>query len=713
MSKCELPSSDVRASRLIGRVGGLAVALGVGAVWFSGGVAWADSGSESDSGATGRTSQARAADNDTQRSPSSRSARTARSAPGAAASTVTAQRNSNATSPVGKSAAAAPAPSAVESVEVAPADVPEVAVQAPTGVAAEPVAAPVAPAAAPTAAPVVNLAPVAVPEVAPVSAQVSAFATAGTDALDSSADTSPDTPISTPLEWAVAAFARRSALPAAVVDPTYTQGLCTQQSSSCTYVMGPSGVPIPSSDYADTVMKYYVLPNSVQADTTTQLVFTPEGAYPVTGIKNLPLTISAVQGQTILENTINYLQPGPQTGSLPVTLFGYSQSAVITSLLQRDLDDQLGLLPGLDRDDLTFVTVGQEMSPDGGWFARYPGLNLPSMGELFFGSTPEDSFPTTNYTLMYDGFADSPRYPGNFLSSLNAAMGILLVHVNYANEAYFRNTYGQIGTPDAFDPIMGALGPGEACKQESSSCIALPTTSETQKYYLIKTPNLPLLAPVRAIPFIGKPLAALIEPALKVIVDLGYGDRAHGFTSAPPQPYANVPAPFGIFPQVKPLEVITKLVAGVQQGFTDFFAELRNGSGNGGGGGMNPPVLNQILNIAKAWITEFPARINMAGSALYATLLATADFANAATTSLLGYNFQLAADSIKKVFTGELNLIQGLISAVGLPIAADIGLAAVIGVVQVTVWLEGVLAALTGCGPAAPQANMCLVPSLA
>lgn len=707
MSKCELSSTDVRASRLIGRVGGLAVALGVGAVWFSGGVAWADSGS--DSGTSGRTSHARNADSDSPRSATAnRSPRSNRNAPGAAASTVTAQRNSNSTSAAAKSAAAAPAPSEVESVEVAPADVEVAAVRATTSVAAEPVTAPAVQDVAPTAAPVVDPAPVAVPEVAPVSAEVSAFAMAGTDALDPSADTSPTAPISTPLEWAVAAFARRSAAPAAVVDPTYTQGLCTDQSSSCTYVMGASGVPIPSEAYADTVMKYYILPNTAQQDTTTQIVFTPEGAYPVTGIKVLPLTISAVQGQTILENTINYLQPGPQPGSVPVTLFGYSQSAVISSLLQRDLDSELGLLPGLDRDLLTFVTVGQEMSPDGGWFARYPGLNLPSMGEYFFGSTPEDSYPTTNYTLEYDGFADSPRYPGNFLSSLNAAMGILLVHVNYTNENYFKNTYGTL--LGSYDPIMGTYGPGVACNEGSSSCIELPTTSATQKYYFIKTPHLPLLAPVRAIPFIGRPIAALIEPALKVIVDLGYGDQAHGFTSAP-QPYANVPAPYGLFPQVSPIEVVTKLVAGVQQGFKDFFAELRNGGG--GGGGINLPSLSQILDFAKAWVTELPARVNMAGSALYATLLATADFANATLTSLPGYNVQVAVDSIKKVFTGELNLIEGLISAVGLPWAADVGLASVIVVVQAAVWLEGILAAITGCGPAAPQANMCLVPSLA
>lgn len=698
---------------MVGRVGALAVALGVGAMWFSGGVASADS--SSDSGTSGRTSHARGADDSASRATATqRSARTNRTAPAAAADTNDAGAQNDSRPSAAASARAADLPatpkaSAAEAVDATPSadEAPVVQVSAPADWANES-AAPAGEAAAPqSATPVVAA---VAPEEAPATAEVSALA-AGTDIVDPTADGNPALPVDSPLEWAMAAFARRNALLSSAVSPTYTQGQCTQQSTSCTYIMGPSGVPIPSQAYADTVMKFYVLPNSIQPDTTAQIVFTPEGAYPVTGIKALPLTISAEQGQTILENTINYLQPGPEAGTMPITIFGYSQSAVISSLLQRSLDDAPpGYLPGLDRQGLRFVTVGQEMAPDGGWFARYPGLDIPSMGEFFFGSTPRDSFPTTNYTLMYDGFGDSPRYPGNFLSSLNAAMGILLVHINYASESYFQKTYG-VGF-GAYDAVMGTEGPGVACNQGSPSCIKLPTSDDaTQKYYLIKTPQLPLLAPVRAIPFIGKPLAALVEPVLKVIVDLGYGDRAHGFNSAPPQPNANEPTPFGLFPQVSPIEVVQKLAAGVGQGLRDFVREL--GAGGGGGGNMNLPTLKDLLGIATTIIKELPARVNAGLSALYGTVLATADFLNAAVFTLPAYNLQLAVDSIKKVFKGELSVVEGLISAVGLPWAADVGLAAVIGVVQVTVWLEGILAALTGCGPAAPQAGMCLIPSLA
>ena len=486
-----------------------------------------------------------------------------------------------------------------------------------------------------------------------------------------------------------------SRVAAAVADATY--GACTQSSAACTYVIGPSGKPIPSAEWVEDVTNLYVLPNAQSQQNTVQTVFTPEGAYPATGIKVLPLTISAEQGKTILENTIETLEPGPQPGDIPITIFGYSQSAVISSLLQRDLTDptMIGLLPGLNRDTTTFVTVGQEMSPDGGWFARYPGLNVPAAGEYFYGSTPENAFPTTNYTLEYDGFADSPRYPGNFLSSLNAALGIVLVHTQYASPEYFAKTYA------SFDPVMAALGPGLACQQGTTSCTRLPTTDADQAYYFIETPNLPLVAPLRAIPLIGNPLADLIQPFLKVIVDLGYADPAHGFPNAT-QPMANLPQPFSVFPRVNPKEVIQQLAAGIKQGIEDSIACLHDHACTHPPKGPGQQVTTTIAEIVRT----LPARISAGASALYATVLATADFVNSALISLPTYDVALFVEGIKQAFSGEF--IQGLVNAVFRPIAADIGLVTTISVFQILVWLEGLAGAITGCGPGAPTTGLCI-----
>lgn len=707
------------SAMFVGRVGGLAVALGVGAVAFqAAGVAWADTSTDSASQSVESSAGPSVGRHAANAGP-------ARAARAAASTAVRAGKNS---SPAASRTAANPAAAKAQSALPVLPSVTRTAAPVAAAVAAPATAVVTQPAASPA---VVDSAPAVVAAVAtasatstattaaapaPEAAPVAAFLTNAEAALsDSAAGDNTDAPVNTPVEWSALAVARRGALGAASVTPpaaaaavagapTYDIGACTQASASCTYIMGPSGVPIPTDPYATTVMKYYVLPNTTQADTTAQLVFTPEGAYPVTGIKVLPLTISAQQGQTILENTIQTLQPGPVPGNLPITIFGYSQSAVISSLLQRDLTSTIGLLPGVDRSQLTYVTVGQEMNPDGGWFARFPGLNVAALGEYFFGSTPENAFPTTNYTLEYDGFADSPRYPLNFLSDLNAAMGILLVHTNYANPNYFANTYGTV--LGSYDPVMGNFGPGVACNASSASCTELPTTTsslppqfDTQNYYFIQTPNLPLLAPVRAIPFIGKPLAALVQPVLKVIVNLGYGDQAHGFTSAT-QPLANVALPFGLFPQVSPKEVFQQLNAGVKQGIHDFFAAF----GEKGGGGGQLPKLN-LDGVLKT----MPARISSAASALYATLLSTADFLNAALITLPAYDVTLFAEGIKQAFSGQGQLIEGLVNAIGRPIAADVGMIGTISVLQIAVWLEAAFAAATGCGPAAPTTGLCIL----
>ena len=497
-------------------------------------------------------------------------------------------------------------------------------------------------------------------------------------------------------------------------------------------IIGPSGVPVPNGRYALNAQFLYL--NQYMPDGyDSQLVFTPEGAYPVTGIKNLPLPISADEGLEILIDTLQALQPNDTVNPVPITIFGFSQSAVISSLLQRELQANPDLLPGLNRNQLTFVTVGQEMSPNGGWFARFPGFNTPPLGEYFYGSTgyanatdtgdPQFAYPVTNYSLEYDGFADSPRYPLNFLSALNAAMGILFVHVNYNSPAYFANTYGLT------DPIT-LDGPAKACAEGSSSyCHELPVLpgppgSPEQKYYFIETPNLPLLAPLRLVPLIGNPLAALIQPVLKVIVDLGYGDPAHGFPSAT-QPDANVALPFGLFPDVSPVEVLTRLVDGVGEGITDFFnafgqngllQQELNAIGDSWNwalpapGPLAIPSLDDLLTSVQNGVVEIASRVSAGASALYATLLATADFINAGLITLPGYNISLFIDGIKQAINGEP--IQGLINAIGRPIAADVGMLATIIVVQVAVWLEGILAAVTGCGPAAPTAGLCILPNV-
>ena len=109
--------------------------------------------------------------------------------------------------------------------------------------------------------------------------------------------------------------------------------------------IGPSGVPVPNGRYAANAQFLY-LDQYMPEGYDSQLVFTPEGAYPVTGIKQLPLPISANEGLEILIDTLQALQPNDTVNPVPITIFGFSQSAVISSLLQRELQANPNLLQG-------------------------------------------------------------------------------------------------------------------------------------------------------------------------------------------------------------------------------------------------------------------------------------------------------------------------------------------------------------------------------
>ena len=140
----------------------------------------------------------------------------------------------------------------------------------------------------------------------------------------------------------------------------------------------------------------------------------------------------------ILESTIAADQAAGDTS----TLFGYSQSSTVASYVMQQLDPS-----GTPQPDsgLQFLLVADPSNPNGGALERFAGfettsgqtvsdpLSLPSLGFVFDNATPADDYATSIYSLEYDGFADFPRYPLNFLSDLNAFLGIATLHGTYLN----------------------------------------------------------------------------------------------------------------------------------------------------------------------------------------------------------------------------------------------------------------------------------------
>lgn len=152
-------------------------------------------------------------------------------------------------------------------------------------------------------------------------------------------------------------------------------------------ILGGSGLPTPGQDYVDLAESLYLDPNGYSGY-TPQVVSTPEGLYPLTGIKDLPLDTSVSRGVTILNDAI-LQQVSPGNPADHAVVFGISQGAVIPSLEMEKLAASGANAPNPDQ--LAFVLLGDPDNPNGGLLERFAGLYLPSLGVKFYGATPPDT----------------------------------------------------------------------------------------------------------------------------------------------------------------------------------------------------------------------------------------------------------------------------------------------------------------------------------
>jgi len=407
-------------------------------------------------------------------------------------------------------------------------------------------------------------------------------------------------------------------------------------------IMGGSGEPIPTLDFIAKNFALYIEPYF--QNFTPQALFTPEGNYGLyTGVKSLTLDVSEAQGVQILDQTI--LQQVAAGNTLVVK--GESQSSTISSMVMPLLAAQ-----HVPTSAVSFVLTGDPNAPNGGLFERLYPLSIPALGITFNGPTPSNLYPTTIWTQEYDGFADVPQYPIDLLSDLNSLAGIYYVHPTYTD-----------------------LTPTQL-----ATAIQLPTSGPTMTTYnMIPTQNLPLLEPLRSIPVVGNPLADLLQPDLKVLVNLGYGDPNYGWS----QGFADVPTEFGLFPPLSDVEKVPGLlVSGTQQGITDFMHDVSAEFSSTGSFGTSLGSLTMPSSGPSAITLPSPSDIvsalspvsladnvyntvnTLSGAAAdaYATLLPTVDVANGLLTSLPAYDLTLFANGLQ---TGDL------VAAIGQPIATD------------------------------------------
>lgn len=296
-----------------------------------------------------------------------------------------------------------------------------------------------------------------------------------------------------------------------------------------TLIMGGTGNPTPNATYLNNIYNAYIAPLIAPQSAIPTALTTPEQGFPLTGLNSLTYDTSVAQGLQILKQAISAQPPGTHT-----VAFGFSQSATtITEYLKGVAN---GSITGPPLSDLSFVLAGNPNNPNGGLFERFVGMYLPGINETFSGATPDLGYRTSIYTIQYDGFAHFPRYPLNLLADANALAGMYYGHLS-PTPAYENLTPAQIASA-----IVAPVSPG--------------ATGNTT-YYMIPSQDLPLLRPLN----LPQPLLNLIQPPLRVLIDMGYGDIGGANTE-----YANLPTPASLFPVINPVNVGSYLIKGTVQG---------------------------------------------------------------------------------------------------------------------------------------------------
>lgn len=288
-------------------------------------------------------------------------------------------------------------------------------------------------------------------------------------------------------------------------------------------IMGGTNDPIPNAKYLTNVFNRYIKP--LYPGAVPVVLPTPEQFWPVTpALGTMTYAQSVAKGVTALNNAIN-----AQLALVPshdVITFGYSQSASIVN------NEILNLMAADSPHvgDLSFILAAAGNNPNGGLLSRFPGFYLPGLDVLFNGALPANNpYETYVYTAQYDGIAHVPQYPLNVLADINALMGYFYVHGSY--------------------PLISGT--------DFSHAVQLPTSpgyAGNTQYYMFLTQDLPLLQPIRDIPYAGPVIADLFQPTLRVMVDLGYN---YG--------YADLPTPAGLINIPNPINVAYYLGQGLLQ----------------------------------------------------------------------------------------------------------------------------------------------------
>ena len=289
--------------------------------------------------------------------------------------------------------------------------------------------------------------------------------------------------------------------------------------------LGPGDDPTYVNPYLGEVVNNYVDPGGSNPTPTSTnyhvyAVTYPAEFFPVSGTTTFDNSVS--QGVSNLGNCLNtqgttcgtnpqYSSSGDptpsDTGTTPYIVFGYSQSAVVASLVKNQLIDNPNTSTGLN--GTTFYLLSNPMRPNGGILARgFQGQTIPIIGITFYGPTEnscptadactsnEDGtnvYPTVDVAHQYDLLGgDAPAVPWNVLAWANSAAAYYYDHGNMPSQSL---------TP----------GPGLVNQGQYGD-----TT-----YYLVTSDRLPILQPL-ADAGVPDPILAVADAPLRVLIESAY-----------------------------------------------------------------------------------------------------------------------------------------------------------------------------------------------
>ncbi len=327
---------------------------------------------------------------------------------------------------------------------------------------------------------------------------------------------------------------------------------CTRTDVTCALILGVTTGPTPDDAFVEAVKNQYIAPTH-PGQIGYDAVTTPEEVWPTTGLLRVvcfalgppeacgpggpawpdePLwklsgLFDLTYDQSIQRGVADLEDAMAKHPNDHLVIYGYSQGAIIANLEKRKLAEQYPA--GTKAPDIDFVLGGDFNVPNGGLFARFPGLYLPIIDWSFNGPEPTDTqFDTVVITRQYDLVADFPLYPLNPIADMNAVLGFIYVHM-----------YG-------FDVSLPA---------DPTKSPAYQGKYGDTDYYFFETKDLPLFGPLRTLG-VPEPVIDVVEPFFKVIVELGY-DRSI-------KPWE--PTPARLIPPLNPVTVAGDLVNAVGEG---------------------------------------------------------------------------------------------------------------------------------------------------